>query len=149
MPIKRRRKRNHTAYYVLIGILIGYFLAGPITYNKRISDLESQFSDPDQSTYLSGDLTIAGSSTVLPITQEVANMFMEEHSSVTISVAGGGSGHGIKAAGSGEVDVGEASRNIKESELLRYPDLVAFSVGKDSVAIVINHDNPVARARRG
>jgi phosphate transport system substrate-binding protein len=144
MSLRRKRKNNYTLFYVSLGLIIGYLLAGPLTYNRIIEDLESQLTAPDQPTYLSGDLTIAGSSTVLPITQEVANMFMEKHRSVTISVGGGGSGHGIKAAGSGEIDIGEASRNIKESELLKYPDLVAFSVGKDSVAIIINPDNPVA-----
>ena len=69
---------------------------------------------------------------------------MYDHDQVQISVAGGGSGHGIKAAGSGEVDIGEASRNIKDSEFLSYPNLVSFAIGKDSVAIVIHPDNPLA-----
>jgi len=126
---------------------VGYLIAGPLTYNGKIQNLQDQIDalEGSGSTTLTGILSIAGSSTVLPITQECANNFMTLHSQIQISVAGGGSGHGIKAAGSGEVDIGEASRNIKDTEFLSYPNLVAFAVGKDSVAIIINPNNPLAR----
>lgn len=130
---------------LIIGTLVGYLVAGPLTYNGQILQLENRIAELEGSAVpLTGSLTVSGSSTVLPITQECATNFMLIHENVQISVSGGGSGHGIKAAGSGEVDIGEASRNIKETEFLSYPNLVAFSVGKDSVAIVINPDNPLA-----
>ncbi len=128
---------------LVIGATVGYLAAGPITYNKQIQDLQNQLAAGGEAK-LRGSLSIAGSTTILPIAQECANLFMEQHLMVDISVAGGGSGAGVKSAGSGEVDIGEASRNIKASELLSYPDLVAFSVAKDSVAVVINSDNPLA-----
>ncbi len=128
---------------LVIGAAVGYLAAGPITYNKQIQDLQNQLAAGGEAELI-GTLSIAGSTTVLPISQECANLFMEQHSKVAISVAGGGSGAGVKSAGSGEVDIGEASRNIKASELLSYPVLVAFSVAKDSVAVVINPDNPLA-----
>ena len=129
---------------LIIGAGIGYFAAGPITYNNQISALREQVAAGGGTVELSGSISIAGSTTVLPISQECANLFMEKYPNVQVSVAGGGSGAGIKSAGSGEVDIGEASRNIKESEFLSYPDLTAFSVAKDSVAIVINPQNPLA-----
>lgn len=137
--------------YVIIGLLVGavvgYVAAGPLTYNKQISRLNSIINDYETKGYteqLSGSLTIAGSTTVQPISQECANLFMALYPDVTISVAGGGSGHGVRSGGSGEVDIGAASRNIKDSEWLSYPDLNVFAIGKDSVAIVINPDNPLA-----
>jgi phosphate transport system substrate-binding protein len=129
---------------LVIGVAVGYLAAGPIKYNQQIQDLQNQLATGGEAE-LSGSLSIAGSTTVLPITQECANLFMEQHLRVDISVAGGGSGAGVKSAGSGEVDIGESSRNIKASELLSYPDLVAFSVAKDSVAVVINPDNTLSR----
>lgn len=143
---RRIKRRNQLIIALIFGAVIGYVAAGPLTYNRIIDDLRSRLNSGNGAVVLSGDLSIAGSSTVLPITQECANLFMERNTLVTVSVAGGGSGHGIKAAGSGEVDIGESSRNIKESELLSYPDLVAFSVGKDSVAVVVNPQNPLAGA---
>lgn len=138
------------ATYLMIGLVIGavagYFASGPLTYNSQIASLKNRIVELEgqSTTELSGTLSIAGSTTVLPISQEIANMFMQLHTKVQVSVAGGGSGHGVKAAGSGEVDIGEASRNIKDSEWLSYPDLVIFSVGKDSVAVVVNPNNPVS-----
>ena len=141
-------QQSITTYLVIgliIGAVAGYFLAGPLSYNGQIQQLQNRIAELEGTTAtLSGSLTVAGSSTVLPLSQECANNFMMLHQNVQISVSGGGSGHGVKAAGSGEVDIGEASRNIKDTEFLSYPNLVAFAVGKDSVAIVINPDNPLA-----
>ncbi len=93
---------------------------------------------------LSGELTIAGSTTVLPINQECARILMEKNPALRISVSGGGSGHGIKAVGAGEIDIGAASRDVKSKEMETYPDLKPVGIGKDSVAIVVHPSNPVS-----
>lgn len=146
MSRRRRSNRRGVVIWALIGVIAGLVLAGPLIYNGQISRLRDRIEELEGGTPAEpqGSLTVAGSSTVLPITQEIANEFMALYRRAEISVAGGGSGHGIKAAGSGEVDIGEASRNIKDTEYLSYPDLVAFSIGKDSVAVVVNPDNPLA-----
>ena len=146
MSRRRRSSRTSLITWTLIGVIVGLILSGPLLYNGQISRLNDRIDELEGGAPAEphGALTIAGSSTVLPITQEIANEFMAKYSRVEISVAGGGSGHGIKAAGSGEVDIGEASRNIKDTEYLSYPDLVAFSLGKNSVAIVVNPENPLA-----
>ncbi len=115
---------------VLILIIGASFAANPIAAQVIPTDL-------------SGELTIAGSTTVLPISQECARILMENNPSLRISVAGGGSGHGVKAAGSGEIDIGAASRDVKSAEMETYPDLKPVAVGKDSVAIVVHPSNPV------
>lgn len=143
--MRSRRRKNQNRYLFLgLGILIGLLIAGPLRYDGIIRDLRDQITGGDGDSPPVGDLTVAGSSTILPITQECATLFMEENQLAYISVAGGGSGHGIKSAGSGEIDIGQSSRNVKDSELLNYPDLVLFSIGKDSVAVIINPNNPLA-----
>ncbi|OFV66029.1 MAG: Phosphate binding protein [Candidatus Syntrophoarchaeum butanivorans] len=89
------------------------------------------------------ELQIAGSTTVLPIAEECARVFMEKHPGSRIDVAGGGSSHGIKAVAEGTVDIGTASRELKESERSRYPDLIPHPIAKDGVAIVVHPSNPV------
>ncbi|RZB32275.1 MAG: phosphate transport system substrate-binding protein [Candidatus Argoarchaeum ethanivorans] len=88
-------------------------------------------------------LTVAGSTTVLPINQECARLMMDTNPGLKISVSGGGSGHGIKSVGAGEINIGAASRDIKSEEMETYPDLKAVGVGKDSVAIVVNRANSI------
>ena len=93
---------------------------------------------------LSGKLAIAGSTTVLPINQECARLLMDKNPALRISVSGGGSGHGVKSVGAGEIDIGAASRDIKTKEKETYPDLRPVGVGKDSVAIVVHPSNGVS-----
>ncbi|MBN1762062.1 MAG: phosphate ABC transporter substrate-binding protein PstS family protein [Methanomicrobia archaeon] len=94
-------------------------------------------------TGLSGELTVAGSTTVLPINQECARLLMEANPDLRISISGGGSGHGVKSVGAGEIDIGAASRDVKAAEMEQYPDLKPVAIGKDSVAIVLHPSNPV------
>lgn len=91
----------------------------------------------------SGSLTVAGSTTVLPINQEVARVLMEKHDDLRISVSGGGSGHGIRAVGSGEVDIGAASREVKKEEKKQYSNINPIAIGKDSVAIAVHPSNDI------
>jgi len=75
----------------------------------------SAFSVHGAAAQLSGKLTVAGSTTVLPINQECARILMERNPDLRISVSGGGSGHGIKAVGAGDIDIGAASRGHQET----------------------------------
>lgn len=94
-------------------------------------------------TGLSGSLNIAGSTTLLPINQECARLLMAANPNLRISVSGGGSGHGVKAAGAGEIDIGAVSRDVKSSEREQYPSLKPVAIGKDSVAIVVHPGNSI------
>ena len=89
------------------------------------------------------ELQIAGSTTVLPIAEECARVFMEKNPGSRIDVAGGGSSHGIKSVAEGTVDIGDASRDIKDSEREAHPDLVAHAVAKDGVAPIVHPSNPI------
>ena len=109
----------------------------------------AQAAQAAQAAGLSGELTIAGSTTVLPINQECARLLMKQNPELRISVSGGGSGHGVKAVGAGEIDIGAASRDVKAKELEAFPNLKPVVVGKDSVAIVLHPSNPVSEQGQG
>lgn len=129
---------------LLLGLLLlGILLAGCAQQQEQATQTPTTTTKPSEGKGLSGTLTIAGSTTVLPINQECARLFMKEHPNVRVSVSGGGSGHGIKASASGEIDIGAASRDLKPQEKRKYPNLKVYSVGKDSVAIVVHPSNPV------
>lgn len=96
---------------------------------------------------LAEDLTIQGSSTVLPIAQRAAEVYMEKNNDVNISVRGGGSGNGIAALIDGTTDIADVSRFIKDSEVQAavkngiYP--VPHRVAMDGIAVVVHPDNIV------
>jgi len=87
---------------------------------------------------LTGRVTVAGSTTVQPLAEKLAEAFMAEHPRVKIDVQGGGSSVGVKSAGRGMVDVGTVSREIEDSEKQEYPDLKVFRIALDGIAIITN-----------
>jgi phosphate transport system substrate-binding protein len=92
-------------------------------------------------------LSINGSTTVLPIAQEVAEAYMKENPGINISIAGTGSGNGIKAVIDGMTDIGMSSRWIKEGEVQNAFDngiyAVPFAIALDAIIPVVHPDNPV------
>jgi phosphate transport system substrate-binding protein len=89
---------------------------------------------------LSGTITTAGSTTVQPLAEKLAEQFMTIHPKVSIIIQGGGSSVGVKSANDGTVDIGHASRELKSSE----PDLVTHILARDGIAVVVHPDNQVS-----
>ena len=85
---------------------------------------------------LSGQLQLAGSTTVQPLAEELAEAFMALNPEVVIEIQGGGSSVGVTSAGEGTVDIGNVSRAVKSSELEQFPDLQVFAIAFDGIAIV-------------
>jgi len=93
---------------------------------------------------LSGTVTLAGSTTVQPLAEKFAEAFMAANAKVEITVQGGGSSVGVKAAADGTANIGMASRDVKDSEMTEFPDLNVFVIARDGIAIVVNEDVAVA-----
>jgi len=88
-------------------------------------------------------VTQKGSDTLLELMQNCAERFHEDHPDIVVEVTGGGSGTGIAALIAGEVDVAQASRQMKPSEWEQLPDAVEFRVAIDGIAIIVNENNPL------
>jgi phosphate transport system substrate-binding protein len=91
------------------------------------------------------DVKIDGSSTVFPITEVVAVAFREVHPKVRVSIGQGGTGTGMAKFTRGEIDICDASRKIKPSEVKDCQDagirFVEFPVAYDGIAVVVNSAN--------
>ena len=118
---------------LLIAVITASLLGSGCIDNKDTSA-------PEQSM----KLHIAGSTTVLPIAEECARVYMEAHPGSQIYVSGGGSSHGIKSVADGTVNIGDASRDLKDSEKEKYPDLVTHAIAKDGVAVVVHPENEIS-----
>ncbi len=90
----------------------------------------------------SGSIKISGGTAHIPVMQEAAKAIMQANSNIQISIAGGGSGVGIKQVGEGLVDIGNSGRKPKDEELKKYP-LKMFKWAIDGVGVVVHPDNPV------
>ncbi len=87
---------------------------------------------------LSGTLQLAGSTTVQPLAESLAEAFMEINPDVVIEIQGGGTSVGVTSAGEGTVDIGMASREIKDSEMETFPNLNVYTIAYDGIAVVVN-----------
>ena len=88
-------------------------------------------------------ISIAGSTTVLPVAQAAAEEYMNQHSNADIQVSGGGSGVGATSVIGGTADIGMLSRDLKASEK-EGNTLKEFVVGKDGIALVGHPSNTVS-----
>ncbi|TKR25486.1 PstS family phosphate ABC transporter substrate-binding protein [Natronomonas salsuginis] len=98
---------------------------------------------------LSGDINIAGSSTVFPLMSAIAEDFAEDNPEVRIDISSTGSGGGFANYFCvGETDFNNASRPIKPEEEdlcaengVEYVELIAAT---DALTVVINNENDFA-----
>jgi len=88
---------------------------------------------------LSGTITEAGSTTVQPLAELLADEFMAKNPDVQVTIGGGGSSVGVTSVKNGTVDIGAASREIKDEEL----PIVKHLLARDGIAIVVKPGNPV------
>jgi phosphate transport system substrate-binding protein len=91
---------------------------------------------------LAGKVVIAGSTSVQPLSEELANAFMAINPGVTVEVQGGGSGVGIKAAQDKIADFGASSRELNTEEQAAIVN--QYLIAKDGVAIVLDPANTVS-----
>ncbi len=86
-----------------------------------------------------GGVIIAGSTSVQPFIEKVAEHFMEKNPGVIVNVQGGGSTAGVQATMNGTCDIGASSRNLKPAERALKVTLIAL----DGIAVIVHKDNPV------
>jgi phosphate transport system substrate-binding protein len=101
---------------------------------------------------LTGDINIAGSSTVYPLSEAVAENFNKDGFTGNVNIASVGTGGGFERfCKTGETDIANASRAIKDSEMeacaalnpARVP--LEFRVGTDAIAVVVSKENTFAK----
>lgn len=89
-----------------------------------------------------GTIKIAGGTAHIPVMKEVAKRIMSINPDIQISIAGGGSGVGIKLVGEGLVDIGNSGRKPTDEEIKKYK-LKMFKWAIDGVGIIVNPKNKV------
>ena len=91
---------------------------------------------------LSGSISMAGSTSMEKFANAVAEVFMEIHPDVTVTAEFTGSSAGVEAVTAGSVDIGNSSRNLKDSE--KEAGAVENIVAIDGIAVVVDPANTAA-----
>lgn len=97
------------------------------------------------STGISGRVTVAGSSTVYPLTLHIGTEFSRTHPGTSVSVSPTGTGGGFTDFFCvGETDINNASRPITDDERTRCADngveFLQFQVATDALTVIVNDD---------
>ena len=147
-------KLRKMAAFVLIGlVVVGAFSAcgkqtedntgtktEPKTETNSDANTESN-SEAEVNSELSGAITMAGSTSMEKLANVVAEAFMEKHSGVTVSAEFIGSSAGVEAVLAGTVNIGNASRGLKDTE--KSAGAVENIVAIDGIAVVLDKANTV------
>jgi phosphate transport system substrate-binding protein len=120
---------------IIIGILLLSLIAG-------CSSQQPQNAAPQQQPAAAPEkVTIAGSTSVQPFSEILAQKFMEKNANIKIEVQGGGSGAGIQAAQTGAAQLGSSSRELTDQEKAT---LKEFVIANDGIAIIVHPTNTLA-----
>lgn len=130
---------------ILAMVLTGALMAVGVTGcgSDKSSDKSSESSTGESTTNkeLEGSISLAGSTSMEKLCEAMSESFMEENPGVTVTVEYTGSSAGLESLSSGSVDIGNASRGLKDEE--KENDAVENIVAIDGIAVITEKDNTV------
>ncbi|RXG35086.1 PstS family phosphate ABC transporter substrate-binding protein [Methanohalophilus sp. WG1-DM] len=137
--------KSHKPLIIILILLLALFAAGCLNENDNTQDEKTNETVTEHTKV--EKINIEGSTTVFPLAQAAAEIYMENHPEKSINVISGGSTTGIKALIEGEVDIAMASRKMKYSEKKAAEangiDPVEHVIAWDGLTVVVNPENPV------
>ncbi len=143
-----KHKSMNLFRYVSLAILVASVSActGGETSNNGNSSSSGADSD------LSGKITIDGSSTVLLISEAMAEEFQAENKGVQVTVGKSGTGGGFKKFCAGQTEISDASRPIKKKEIdlcaQNNVEYIEVPVAFDALSVVVNKENDWAQCMK-
>ena len=89
-----------------------------------------------------GKIVIAGSSSVSPVMEKLAEAYKKINADADIEIQTNDSTAGMTSAADGVCDIGMASRELKDNEL--ESGLTPLVIAMDGIAVIVNNDNPAS-----
>lgn len=129
---------------VLTSLCLGTLIVGMMTGCSKNNNDEGPGAGIDTTTNgskLSGSITMVGSTSMEKLANAVAEDFMNKNKGVTVNAEFIGSGAGVEAVNKGTADIGNSSRNLKDSE--KEAGAVENIVAIDGIAVIIDKANTV------
>lgn len=108
---------------------------------NQSTDTTTDAGTSDASSDLSGAISLAGSTSMEKLCEALSESFMEKYPNISVTVEYTGSGAGLESLAAGSVDIGNASRHLKEEETSA--GAVENVVAIDGIAVIADKDNEV------
>lgn len=123
--------KNKIATFVMVLVLIGI-----------LSACGKKDSTNNGTDSLSGSITMAGSTSMEKLANVAAEAFMDKYPDVLVQAEFTGSSSGIEAVINKTVDIGNASRALKDSE--KSNGAVENIIAIDGIAVIVDKANTIA-----
>ncbi len=107
-----------------------------ISDNKYIEVDSTGAFESDKST---GSIVVAGSSSVTPVMEKLAEAYKKVNSGAEIEIQESDSTTGVTNAINGTCDIGMASRDLKDTESKE--NIEATAIAMDGIAVIVNKNN--------
>lgn len=127
-------KRRIIAIMAAVSIMT-FGLVGCGSESPQSADAAEQGKNVE-SVELNGTIKLAGSTSMEKLCEAMAESFMERNPGVTVTVEYTGSGAGLESLAAGSVDIGNASRGLKDEE--KASGAVENIVAIDGIAVITN-----------
>lgn len=127
-------KRRIIAIMAAVSIMT-FGLVGCGSESPQSADAAEQGKNVE-SVELNGTIKLAGSTSMEKLCEAMAESFMERNPGVTVTVEYTGSGAGMESLAAGSVDIGNASRGLKDEE--KASGAVENIVAIDGIAVITN-----------
>ncbi len=108
---------------------------------KSTEAAQTTKAETTQAENLSGTVTLAGSTSMKKLCEAMSEGFMETYTDITVTVEYTGSGAGLESLVQGSIDIGNASRALKDGE--KEQGAVENIVAIDGIAVITDKDNSV------
>ncbi|MBQ8878537.1 MAG: phosphate ABC transporter substrate-binding protein [Lachnospiraceae bacterium] len=134
----KMKMRKITALLCAVTMTFGLVACGSGTETELAAQAtETEASDAD----LTGTVSMAGSTSMEKLANATAESFMAKYPGVTVTAEFTGSSAGVEAVTAGSVDIGNASRALKDAE--KEAGIVENIVAIDGIAVVVDPANTV------
>ena len=131
---------------ILATLLVASMMVAGLTGCGAKKDDAAKGEDAKQETTgedLSGTITLAGSTSMEKLCEAMSESFMEAYPNVTVTAEYTGSGAGLESLAAKSVDIGNASRNLKDEE--KSSGAVENVVAIDGIAVITDKDNKATK----
>lgn len=110
---------------------------------ETVVEVQTQGSSTGQveEAKLTGTISLAGSTSMEKVCEALMEGFMEKYPDITVTTEYTGSGAGLESLNAGSVDIGNASRHVKEEEAAN--GAVENVVALDGIAVIVDKENLV------
>lgn len=129
----------------LLAVALGAAACGGGTTDTATDTTAEGGTETAETSDISGDILIDGSSTVFPVSEAMAEEFMIANPGTRVTVGTSGTGGGFEKFCSGQTQISNASRPISEEEIAACEEAgieyVELPVATDALTVVVNPEN--------